>query len=117
MTKPTIKERVSKLEEWRQHHPDIHRLENVARQIAAKDIDRRLEAMNELRRQIEEERGVYLTRDLYDREHGTLSGRVRDLELNRGEDKLTPFIGGLRYLGYIAAVVLGAIMTWWLRGH
>ena len=39
-------------------------------------ITNRLEQMNNLRQQIEKERGSYLSRDLYDREHKTLSDKV-----------------------------------------
>ena len=51
--------------------------------IARAEIDRRLEGMNEFRTQINQERSDYLTRDMYDREHGVLVNRVTAVEQNR----------------------------------
>lgn len=63
-----------------------HAGEFEARRIAALDIDRRLEAMNEFRAQITNERGQYLLRDWYEREHMGLSNRIRDMEMGRSMD-------------------------------
>jgi|ERR1700687_3681001 len=52
---------------------------------ANKDLERRLEEMNNFREQINQERAEYLRRDMYDREHTNLAERVKNLEIVRGE--------------------------------
>ena len=47
---------------------------------AKQRVDERLEAMNELRRQIASERGSFLLREVYDRLHAQFEERVRSLE-------------------------------------
>lgn len=83
--------------------------------VAKKEIDRRLEEMNKLREQVTAERNQYLTRDLFDKLHDQLIGRVSALELGRGSDKLTPFLAALRWVGYAAAAGIGALVSWWLK--
>jgi chromosome segregation ATPase len=87
---PTVRERVSKMEEWQRSHPDIHRLEkegvataftaaNIALSTAKEEIERRLLAGNKLREQIESERGTFVGREMYDREHDTLNQEIIDV--------------------------------------
>lgn len=66
---PLLATRVAIVEEWIGRHPDTHRLEGVALEVAKKATDQRLESMNELRKQIDMERGTFISRELYDREH------------------------------------------------
>src|ERR1035441_4420028 len=66
---PKLLVHVALLEEWQRIHPDTHRLEGVALSIIKNATDLRLESMNELRKQIETERGSFVARELYDREH------------------------------------------------
>jgi hypothetical protein len=75
--------------------------------IAAVDVDRRLEAHNKFREQIEKERGEYLTRDLYDREHSSLANRVKELEITKGEQmgKAAAYASIAGFLGIVAAIV------------
>lgn len=54
-------------------------------QKASEVLDYRLEEMNNFRAQINQERGEYLRRDMYDRENAVLSDRVKSLEIVRGE--------------------------------
>ena len=54
-------------------------------QKASEVLDYRLEEMNNFRAQINQERGDYLRRDMYDRESAVLSDRVKSLEIVRGE--------------------------------
>ena len=49
------------------------------------DLERRLEEMNAFRAQISQERTQYLPRDMYDREHNNLGERVKNLEIDRGQ--------------------------------
>jgi hypothetical protein len=55
--------------------------------IAREDINRRLEAMNELRTQITEERGMYVLRDRHDSEYDLLrdhmDSRIKVLESSK----------------------------------
>ncbi len=48
-------------------------------------LEYRLEEMNNFRTQINQERAEYLRREMYDREHGALAERVKNLEIVRGE--------------------------------
>lgn len=59
-------------EQWQDAHEDRHRAELEALKVARGEVDRRLDDMNDLRRQIEAERGKYLLRDLYDKEHDAM---------------------------------------------
>jgi len=51
-----------------------------ARKIAKAEVDRRLDAMNELRDQIDSERGRYVEREMYDQRHQDLERRVGGVE-------------------------------------
>lgn len=119
--KNTKKERLATLEalavEREKRYGAIRKDDMAALSLAREDINRRLEQMNQLRDQINSERAKFLARDLFDKMHDTLSARVRDLELNRGQDKLTPLLAGLRYVGYVLAVMLGAVATWYLKAN
>ncbi|MGA7080516.1 MAG: hypothetical protein WBQ43_10015 [Terriglobales bacterium] len=48
-------------------------------------LEYRLKEMNNFRAQINQERTEYLRREMFDREHSTLSERVKSLEIERGE--------------------------------
>ena len=63
-------DRVEK-ERWKAHYRVHSALE--------RDIDRRLEEMNLLRRQIEQERGIYLTRRDYESQHESLRTQLAEL--------------------------------------
>jgi hypothetical protein len=52
---------------------------------ATKDLERRLEEMNQFRAQINQERQEYLPREMYEREHNNLGERVKNLEIDRGQ--------------------------------
>ena len=54
-------------------------------QKANEVLDYRLEEMNNFRSQINQERTEYLRREMFDREHSSLSERVKSLEIERGE--------------------------------
>lgn len=69
-------------ERWTAHRRE-HVLEDKALEVAADDVDRRLEAMNELRDQITSERAEYLTRTSFEDKHDGLDRRVGALEQSR----------------------------------
>jgi hypothetical protein len=70
-------------ERWSGHHRE-HADLRTAIDLASTDINRRLSEMNQFRAQLESERGTYMTRDMYDREHAALGNRVKELEIERG---------------------------------
>lgn len=71
-------------EQWQHQHERVHEVEHESLQIAKGEINRRLDEMNNLRLQITAERGEFLGRDAYDREHNVLrdqlDGRIKVLE-------------------------------------
>lgn len=58
----------------------VHAAEDRARQLAAQEIDRRLDAMNAFREQLMEERGRYVLRDLHDKLEDNVDARLKTLE-------------------------------------
>ena len=63
-------------EMWQGLHLKMHTAEVIDRVTAKTEIDRRLEGMNELRAQIQTERGSYVTRDMFGQQHDSLRGEV-----------------------------------------
>jgi len=86
---------------WESTHMHVHELEKDAVEKALESNNRRLDEMNELRLQITRERGEYLSRDIYDREHRalevTMDKRLKALETSRSY-----------VIGWVAAIVLAA---------
>jgi hypothetical protein len=97
---PPLDRRITVLEAWQSSHPDTHRLEGIALGVAKEATDKRLESMNELRKQIDTERGTFVTRELYDREHLRLRDDITNLSKSRDTsagsagllDKIWPWI-------------------------
>ena len=54
-------------------------------QVAYRNMERRLDDLNELRDEYTEDRSLMLTRDRYDTEHHVLEDRVTSLESWRGK--------------------------------
>lgn len=80
---PKLLVRVSITEEWQRTHSDIHRLEGVALSIDREAVAQRMASMNELRKQIDSERGTFITRELYDRENQHMREEITDLRESR----------------------------------
>ena len=81
--------------------------------VARERVDDRLEGMNELREQIQNERGQYLTRDSYDREHKALEIRVGALELQNSK-----WTGSLWMLGAALSavvVIVNVLLKFWSK--
>src|ERR1039457_4701056 len=57
---PKIRERLATIEEWKLAHPEIHRLEATVAQVTKTELERRLSSMNQMREQIELERGTFV---------------------------------------------------------
>ena len=80
----SITERVAKLEKYELLHSEIHRLEAAALEATRRELERRLADMNELRAQIEHERGTFVVKDWFERAHllmeTKLTAQVETLE-------------------------------------
>jgi uncharacterized protein YydD (DUF2326 family) len=76
-------------------------------EAAYAELNRRLGEMNEFRNQITNERGEYLRKEIYEREHNTLSDRVKDLELSRSEQlgKAAAYASIAGFIGIVAALI------------
>lgn len=73
---------------WRLSHDITHKSEHEALQKAENSVNVRLEAMNELRAQIERERGMFLLKDQYNERHEALVQRV-SMEVERINGRIT----------------------------
>jgi hypothetical protein len=92
-------------EQWQRLHMEMHVTMDKARDIAGADINRRLEGMNELRTQINSERGLYLSREVFDREHAQLS-REMDTRLKALETKGSNLDGRMWTVGTIMTIII-----------
>lgn len=66
-------ERLVQAQKWNQAQESL--------KLAREAIDFRLEGMNELRSQINNERGAYVPREIYDKTNELREKRIQDLEL------------------------------------
>jgi len=71
--------------------------------VPLRELERRLNEMNELRRQIIAERGIYMTREMYDQKHDELEHLVVQLTA-----KVSTIEGG--------NIVKSSTITWALAG-
>ncbi|MFY9647039.1 MAG: hypothetical protein WAK29_17805 [Terriglobales bacterium] len=92
---------------------DILRHETGDARIQKADevLDHRLEEMNNFRAQINQERVDYLRRDMYEREHDSLSERVKTLEIVRGE-QAGRTAAYASTVGFVVVVVQIALHFW-----
>ena len=88
-----------------------HQAGDAKIQKASEVLDYRLEEMNNFRAQINQERGDYLRRDMYDRENAALSDRVKSLEIMHGEQSGR----AAAYASMVALVVIVAqvVLHFW----
>jgi len=96
-------------EGWQISHERVHRLEAEARALAAVDVDRRLVAMNEFRAENLEDRGKYLTREIFDSKNDALDVRLKAIENARSNLE-----GRLWVIGAVVVIINIAI---WFFGH
>ena len=82
-------------EMWERLHMKVHRQEQFARDKAEASVNARLDGMNELRTQINTERGQYATTDKTDAIHSSIDGRLKALEQSKSQ-----------VIGWVAAIVL-----------
>jgi hypothetical protein len=96
-------------------HALVHLQEQRARELAFTEINRRLDEMNNLRFQIEKERGTYLQRDMYDREHRALGDAV-DARLKILENKNSNLDGRMWAVGAaigVIVLIINVAMHYW----
>ena len=80
---------------------------NEAINLARANIELRLSAMNELREQINRERGQYLTRDRFDASHIAIESRLANL------DKFAANIQGRIWaMGAVVVVIQILLQVW-----
>ena len=78
--------RVALIEEWQSAHPNTHKLETIAVEVARRALDEKLHTMNNLKAQIDSERNTFITRELYDREHRRMQDDIANLRASRDAD-------------------------------
>ena len=130
---PLICERIARVEKWEEMHPSVHNLEkesvalafaaaNMATAHSKSEIERRLEAANRLREQIEQERGTYVEKIWFENKHKdletiifsgmkTLSDRIVILEQWQWK-----VIGASVGISLVFSVI-AALVGWLLRYH
>ena len=85
--------------------------------IASKEIDRRLEGMNELRAQISTERGLYVLRESYDEQHAALRDAI-DARLKILENNRSNMEGRMWAIGAIISMLVVALnLAMYYFGH
>jgi hypothetical protein len=92
------KERISALETWTKLHPEAHRLESSALDIASSALARRLEELNDVRMR-------FVSKEVFEKSHEILASRVEKLERTR--EAQTGERGILKYLWQTALVAIG----------
>jgi hypothetical protein len=105
----------SELARLRETHDTEREGDKEALKVASVDVDRRLEAHNRFREQIEKERGEYLTKELYDREHLSLANRVKELEISRGEQagKAAAYAATFAFIAALLGIMAAIVGHYW----
>jgi hypothetical protein len=107
----TLREYIERIFDERQKALDVaFKANSEALALASRNLELRLEKLNELRQEVTQDRSNFLTRDRYDSQHKALEDRVVSLEGFRG-----------RALGFGALVallsgVIGAVIQRALGG-
>ena len=76
-----------------------------ALQLATRNLELRLEKLNELRNEVISDRGTFLTRDRYESQHSALEDKVAALESFRGKAL------GFGALASLISAVAGALIV------
>ena len=96
-------------EHWQVAHAEVHAMLDRALAMARDDVNRRLDGMNELRQQIASERGFYLSRELFDREHSQLREQI-DARLKILENKGSNLDGRLWMVGAMISLIVSLVI-------
>jgi hypothetical protein len=92
-------------EQWERMHMAVHGQEQLARDKAEAAVNNRLDGMNELRAQINSERGSYATRDYVDTVEGATDKRLKNLE--QGKSYVIGWVAAIVLLGNLVVYFLG----------
>ena len=91
-------------EAWIKAHEDLHVTDSEALRIARNEINRRLDEMNKIREQISSERGEFVRRELYDREHSSLR-EAMDSRLKALEQAESNLDGRIWAVGAVVTII------------
>lgn len=91
-------------EQWEDLHLDVHKQEGIERDKAATFISQKLGEMNEVRTQINTERGVYATREYVDAVFSSIDTRLKALENSKSY-----LVGWVAAIGMATAFVIYAL--------
>jgi hypothetical protein len=81
--------------------------------LARKDIERRLDEMNQFRAQINEERNIFMRKDTFDARHGELEGKVSKTELWKSNMEGRMWMLGALITGFM--VLIQIAFRYWLK--
>lgn len=92
------------LEKWGDHHEAVHKMEADSRFRELQLADAKFLKANEVREQIDRERGNFVTREMYD----TLTERLGllDKKLDRLSGQLVIVVGGITLLFSALSIIL-----------
>ena len=94
-------------EQWQNAHERFHTVDKEALVLARKEIDRRLDEMNQFREQIAAERGEFLRREMYDEQHSAMRSEM-DARLKILETSKSNLEGRMWAMGAaISAIAIG----------
>ena len=99
-------------EMWEKEHSRVHIAEHEAIAKAESAVNQRLEGMNELRSQINAERGRYVTRENFETVNSSVDTRLKMLE-----NKSSNTEGRMWVIGAVVIVINVAIALAVLWGH
>jgi hypothetical protein len=117
-----IRERLAAIEEWKIAHPEIHRLEATVAQVTKTELERRLSGMNQMREQIEQERGTFVEKVWFEAKHKDLETMIfsgmkalsdRLVLLEQWQWKVVGASVGIS----LVFSILAALVGWLLRFH
>jgi hypothetical protein len=111
MSKQGLKFERELREQWEVAHENVHELERLAISKAEVSVNQRLEAMNELRSQIQIERGSYVQREMYEKEHKALSDAI-DARLKILENGSSNLQGRMWVIGAVVIIVNIILVIW-----
>lgn len=95
--------------QWQTSHDNVHELEQRALQAALASSNQRLDEMNKLRTQIDQERGVYVRRDTFDTTNSSIDTRLKLLENKQANNE-----GRMWVIGAIV-IIINILLVYWKK--
>jgi hypothetical protein len=75
-----------------------------ATEVAKKEMDRRLDSMNEFREQLRKQEGTFLTKENYEPRHEALAQQIKELQLDRARVEGKASITSV-YISYALSII------------